>query len=97
MEIKDFSKVTVRGDMLLCEVFEKKSKSGLILPDTMDNSTSIEKMVVIAKGKNIDDVEIGDIVINVDGGLAIFELGDRKWAIVARHLCPIITKEDNLE
>lgn len=95
-KIKDVSKVIVRGDMLLCEVFEKKTLSGLILPEA-NKSLNVEKMVVISKGKDIVDVEVGDIVLHADGKLATFDIEGKSYTNIPRYICTMIVRPDNFE
>ena len=95
-KIKDVTKIIVRGDMLLCEVFEKKNLSGLILPEA-NKSLNIDKMTIVAKGKDILDVEVGDIVLHADGKLSTFDVEGRSFTNIPRYICTMIVKPDNYE
>lgn len=93
--IKDFNKVKPRPDMLYCEVIEKKSKSGLFLPE--DGKTGWDYLRVLSVGNKIEDVQVGDIVLQTDAGVQIADVGVKKYGIIARHLCSVIVSPDNIE
>ena len=94
--IQRIQDVKVRGDMLLCELIEKK-EGMIILPDEIKSKNNLDYLVIIAKGKHIDDVEIGDIILDVDANLKGYEINGKKYILIARHLCSIIVGADNFK
>jgi len=93
-KVKDLSKIVVRGDMLLVKLFDKKSKSGLIL----EGSDAIDYLEVIAVGYKIEDVNVGDIVLDLDvKEINTFELEGIRYARISRNLCGFITSRDNID
>jgi len=93
--IKDLSKVIVRGDMLFCEYIETKITS-LILLDSKEGKNGYFK--VIAKGNKIEDVNVGDFVLDYDGEGAIhmYPKDGKQYCKLARHLCSIVVTPDNM-
>lgn len=93
--VKNLSEVIVRGDMLFCEYIETKQTS-LIILDTKEGKDGNGYFRIVAKGNNINDVEIGDLVLEYDGGIQMYPVHDKKYCILVRHLAPIIVHPDNL-
>ena len=99
--VKNLNEIKVRGDMLLVECFEA-SRSGIIIPASAGNdAASIDYMKVLVVGNKIDDVNVGDIVIDTDTGLKVSEytINDKKrlLAVVQRHVCRFIVSPDNFD
>lgn len=95
--VKDVSKIKVRSDMLLVEIFEKP-KSLILTPDTVnEKGVSWDYSIVIAKGSKIEDVEIGDVILSYTGGAHVFEVRDKSYSQLMRHLCDVIVSADNFD
>lgn len=93
--IKDITKVKVRGDMLFCEVFEP-TKSGLYLPESAQGkSEGVDKLVVIKAGESITDVEEGDVVLMFHGTVTIFSYREKMYGFIQRYNCDVIVSQDN--
>ena len=94
--IKDLSKVIVRGDMLFCEFIEVKTTS-LILLDSKEGRDGNGYFRVVAKGNKIEDVNVGDLILDYDGEgkIQMYPHGDKKYCKLARHLCAIVVSPDN--
>ena len=105
--IKDLSKVVVRGDTLFAEIFgepERKTKGGIYLPDNTIESKqdSFDYMEVIVVGKDITDVEVGDIILDVaKGNVDTYIIGEKpnqkKYGKIARFRAEIVLKPDNFD
>jgi len=93
--IKDLNKVKPRPDMLYCEVIEKRLASGLFLPD--DGKTGWDYLRVLAVGTKIEDVTIGDIVLQADGAVQSTMIKNKKYGVISRSLCSVIVSPDNIE
>ena len=93
--IKDLSKIIVRGDMLFCEYIETKVTS-LILLDSKEGKNGYFK--VIAKGNKIEDVNVGDFVLDYDGEgtIHMYPKDGKQYCKLARHLCSIVVTPDNI-
>jgi co-chaperonin GroES (HSP10) len=94
--IKDLSKVTLRGDGILAELIEKKSKSGLILPDGSDRSDYADYIKVIAVGNKIEDIKPGYIILDVGGQVETFLVGDQRLALLYRGSIVLAVSPDNI-
>jgi len=99
--IKDFSKVKVRPDMLFCRVY-RTSKKIFIPEEASRRGDDINYAEVIAVGNKIDDVEVGDIILDVDGNMIVVDIKDEKGNVksygrIARHICGVIVSPDNFE
>ncbi len=95
--IKDLSKVILRGDSVICECFAKQTKSGIILAEGSDGRPPLSHMVVIAKGKDVDDVAVGDIVIHVTGNALFFKIGDKDYAKFPRYNAEVTVSPENFD
>lgn len=93
--IKDLNKVKTRPDMLYCEVIEKRLASGLFLPE--DGKTGWDYLRVLSVGNKIEDVQVGDIVLQADGAVQNTTINSKKYGVIARHLCSVIVSPDNIE
>ena len=95
--IKDLSKVIVRGDMLFCEYIETKVTS-LILLDSNSKESKNGYFRVIAKGYKIEDVNVGDYILDYDGEGAIqmYPKDGKNYCKLARNLCAIVVSPENL-
>jgi len=95
--IKDFSKVKVRPDMLFCKVHMKKESKIIIPEEVQDKGQGFDYVEVISVGNKIDDVEVGDIILDIDGSMTTYKLEDVTYGRVARHICGLIVSPDNFE
>lgn len=95
--IKDLSKVILRGDSIICECFAKQTKSGIILADDASGKPPLSHMEIIAKGKDVDDVEVGDYVIHVSGNALFFKINGKDYAKFPRYNAEIVVKKDNID
>jgi co-chaperonin GroES (HSP10) len=95
--LKDFSKGVLRGDGVLAEIIEKKSKSGLILPDTVENTDFADYIEVIAVGENVTDLKPGYIILDVRDQMATFLVKDRRLVIIPRNTILFATPPDNFD
>ena len=93
--IKDLSKVILRGDMVLAEIVEAKTDSGIILPDSAKGG--FDYMVIIALGKDVDTLSVGDIVIDVSGTVDVYPIGNKKIARMAKNNIAIAVSADNFD
>lgn len=93
--IKDLSSVILRGDMVLAEIVETKTDSGIILPETA--KPAFDYMVVIAKGKDVDTLNVGDIILDVAGNVEVYPLNGRKIAKIAKNNVAIAVNPDNFD
>lgn len=92
--IKKIEEIKVRGDMLLVEIIEKKS---IILMPEEGEGKEWEYLVVLVKGKDVTDVNIGDIILSADRGIQVFpkKIKDKKLGIIGRNGCSIIVDPNN--
>lgn len=95
--IKDLSKVILRGDSVMCECFVKQTKGGIILAEDASGKPPLSHMIVIAKGKDVDDIEVGDLVINVSGNALFWKLNGKDYAKFPRYNAEIVVKQDNFD
>jgi len=95
--IKDFSEVKVRPDMLFCKVHMKKESKIIIPEEVQDKGQGFDYVEVISVGNKIDDVEVGDIILDIDGSMTTYKLEDVTYGRVARHICGLIVSPDNFE
>ena len=96
--IKDFSKITLRGDMLLLKV-NVPTKSIIMPAEAIKNN--FDYATVIAAGQNIEDVKVGDIVVDIDGPVTHYTIekdGEKiTYVRTPRHNCAIIVSPDNFD
>lgn len=96
-KIKDLSKVIIPEYSVLTEIVKPKRK--IILPDGTEDDDSYA--VIIAKSKEVTDLEVGDIVIKYGGKLYGYTLktpfsGEEKiYSIMNRGNINIAVKPDN--
>ena len=96
--IKFMSQASVRPDMILVEIVEKKAKSLIITPDSMEGTKGTwDYLKVICVGSKVEHIKAGDIILTLDSGLQVFEVKGAKYGIVASHLCPMSVSPDNFE
>ena len=93
--IKDLSNVILRGDMILAEIVETGVDTGLILPETA--KPTFDYMVVIAKGKDVDTLNVGDIILDVAGNVDVYPINNRKIAKIAKNNVAIAVHPDNFD
>jgi len=95
--IKDFSEVKVRPDMLFCKVHMKKESKIIIPEEAQSKGQGFDYVEVIAVGNKIDDVEVGDIILDIEGKMTTYKIGEESYSVVARHICVVIVSPDNFE
>ena len=106
--IKDLSKIILRTDDLLLKI-QEQSRSGIILPDSVKNELPMHGEV-IAVGTGVEDIEVGDIIIDVHTqALRAYEIkkdkqlenineeDNEKYGIISRHSIIIVIKPDNFK
>lgn len=93
--IKNINEVTVRGDQLWCEVVRKEKKSLIIKPQETGKD-NVDYFIVVSKGKDITDVEAGDIILDVSiPNLIIYTYKGKEYSRLTRNFCDIIIKKEN--
>jgi co-chaperonin GroES (HSP10) len=95
--IKDLSKVILRGDMLLAEVVEARTGSGIILPDSVKGGFDYMKVVVV--GDDVKTIEPGDIILDMNEGVRVttYDIEGKKIALMAKNNVAIAVKADNFD
>lgn len=93
--VKDLSNVILRGDMILAEVVESVTNSGLILPDTAKNG--FDHLKVVAVGYSITDITAGDIILDVSGQVEVYPVNGKKFATMVRHNILLAVHPDNFD
>lgn len=95
--IKDLGEVILRGDSVLCECFVKQTKGGIILAEDASGRPPLSHMVVIAIGKDVDDIIEGDIVVHVAGNALFFKINGKDYAKFPRYNAEITVKPENFD
>lgn len=98
--IQKIEESKIREDSLLCEVIERKNKSGILLPDSVQGKDEgIDHMVVVVVGNKVDDIEVGDIIMLMPEGVRIpmFPYGEKVYGLVQRYNCSIIVSKENFK
>lgn len=98
----DLSKVKVKPDEVLVEVIQKEKKSLIIsLDEDKGKDTFWDHLIILAKGKNVDDVEVGDIILKTDIGTKVLafeeKIQGKMLGIIRRYFCAIIVSPDNFK
>lgn len=76
----------IRNNILVCvvsEETEKKTASGILLPDTVKDN--ISKADVIAVGREVKEVKVGDVVIFEKFAGEDFDWEDEKVRIITEE------------
>lgn len=96
--IKDWGKVkSGRQDMVLVEVVPK-TKSLIIMPDkTSNEAVNWDYAKVLALGDKVTNIEVGDLVLNYDGGANVFEVENKKYANLLSGMCTVVISPDNFK
>lgn len=95
-KIKDISKVIIPDGSCLVEVI--KPKRMIITPDGTDDQDAYMKVLVV--GKEVKDIEIGDLCLKYAGGIYVFAANEGKpdekdYAVLWRSGMNIVVKPDN--
>lgn len=94
--IKDINQVIVRGDAILAKIVEVKTKSNIIIPG--ESASSIDYMEVVTVGNKIEDLEPGDIIMDIPKtSLDSYKIGDTHYVILYRGNIRIAVKKDNFD
>jgi hypothetical protein len=92
--IKDVKQLRLQKDYTLLEV--KLKKSVIIKPD--DKGVEFDYCKVIKIGKDVDNVEVGDIVLEVlQGTYHDFKIGTQLYLLVRAVGIKIATPESNFD
>ncbi len=93
--VKDIKEIKLNKNMVLVKIVQE-SKSELIVPEGVDSSALKHHGVIITKGKEVEDLEVGDVVVKFSkSNLPTFEVGDTKYIMCDRALIFIAVSEDN--
>jgi hypothetical protein len=93
--IKDITKIKLPDDALLMEVVKKDK--GIILIGK-ENEIDYDYLVIIGKGKIVDDYNIGDIVLRtVLSSVEGLEIKGKAYAICRRHAVKIAVDPYNFD
>jgi len=97
MKIKSVDKLKVHEFDLIVKVIEKDSK--IISTDESVKSPMTKYMEVVVVGNKIEDVEVGDVIVdfrNPKKEIYTFKIGKQKYAHLSRHDVLMVTTKDNL-
>ena len=96
--IKNWSEVkSGRKDSVFVEIVSKK-ESMIIMPEEGKNKTlNWDYAKVISVGSEVGDIKEGDIILNYDGGAAVFEAKGKKYGVLQSFLCTVVVASDNFE
>lgn len=93
--IKNLDEVKVQGGELWCELVIKETKSIIIDPN---KPIDLDYMVVRNKGVHVNDVELGDLILDsITENFDVLKFGGKSYARVMRNICTIIISPDNFE
>jgi len=95
--IKDLSKVILRGDGILVEIEEKKRNSDIILPDDVETESIAEKITILAVGNKIEDLQPGDIIFEIIGGVNSFKVNEQRIGLIYRNAVALAVSPDNYD
>lgn len=96
--VKDVTKLILRKDEVLLEV---KPKSSLILsPEQNENELYFDYLKIIAKGVDVEDYELGDLVLNIISSpqfTNMFINKGKTYVKMPRHAIVYAVKPDNID
>lgn len=90
-KVKDLEKVILPSKTMLGEL--KLPKRYIVMPDGSKDEDSY--IVIVAKNADVDDLEVGDIVVQYNGGLTAYKDEDITYVIMHRGNIMIAVKPDN--
>lgn len=96
--IKDLSKVILRGDGVLAKLVEKKTKSGIILLDSTEQTSDMADYIeVIAVGNKVDHIKPGYIILDVGGKVETFIVNEDRLAMLYSGTITLAVTPDNID
>lgn len=94
--IKKIEDVILRNDMVLARLYEKGS--GMIITNVLsdDKPSEFDYCVVVSKGANVSNVDIGDIIMK---GIPMggFSHRDIKYGVFTNNNINLAVKPDNFD
>ena len=94
--LKDLKEIKVPGNMVFCKAIMKK-ESKIIIPDEAQAKGGWDYLEILVVGENIKDVEPGELILDVQGSVTLYDVNDTKYALAPRHACTIITPPSNFD
>ena len=96
--IKKLEEIIVKPDELLVEVISNKKESLIITLEESDKEVGDwDHLIVLAKGKDVTDVDVGDIIVICTGSPQGLKVEDKTLGLIRRYFCSIIVKPDNFD
>lgn len=96
--VKDVTKLILKPNEVLTEVFLKKSL--IIKPNDKNKESEIDYAVILAKGKDVEEYNINDIVLLANGGFT-FEVEkdgvNRVYSVYQKHSIVLAVTPDNVD
>ena len=95
--VKKIEEVILAPTDVLVEIVEQATKSGIILPDdSIADEASLSYGLVVAKGEQVVDLEVGDIVLKTRTDKAAgYERKGKDLILVPRYNIAIAIKREN--
>jgi len=95
-KIKDVTKVVIPDGSVFVEICHPKRV--ILTPDGTSDQDSYLKVLVV--GKQIDDIEVGDICVKCGMGIYVYvanegKSNEKRYAVVYRSSMNIVVKADN--
>lgn len=92
--IKHIEESVIRADSVLVEVHN--IESSIILSNTNSND-KVDYTEVIKVGEKVEDIKVGDILLDVAGAISGYTIGDKSYALITRHNIVLAVRPENFD